>query len=133
MLYVDPMARLDPIREKFLELVENNERWDGRVKHMQVTELTRDAIEVRLLMTAKDSPTLFDLRCDVREALIQWDQGHDARGDRAQSGAARRAAGRPGARSALWRSGGAAGRGIGLPPDPPKCASTLLRSRPALA
>jgi hypothetical protein len=39
---------------------------------MQVTELTRDAIEVRLLMTAKDSPTLYDLRCDVREALIEW-------------------------------------------------------------
>jgi Small-conductance mechanosensitive channel len=72
MFYVDPMTRLDPIREKFYELVESNERWDKRVKHMQVTELTRDAIELRLLMTAKDSPTLFDLRCDIREALIQW-------------------------------------------------------------
>ncbi len=72
MLYVDPQTKLDPIREKFMALVEGNSRWDGRVKHMQVTELTRDAIEVRFLMTAKDSPTLFDLRCDVREALIQW-------------------------------------------------------------
>jgi small-conductance mechanosensitive channel len=71
-LYVDPATRLDPIRAKFMELVESNERWDGRVKHMQVTELTRDAIEVRLLMTARDSPTLYDLRCDIREALIQW-------------------------------------------------------------
>ncbi|OYX47678.1 MAG: hypothetical protein B7Y87_00010 [Sphingomonadales bacterium 32-64-22] len=71
-LYVDPATKLDPIRAKFLELVESNTRWDGRVKHMQVTDLTRDAIEVRLLMTAKDSPTLYDLRCDVREALIQW-------------------------------------------------------------
>ncbi|MCJ2181533.1 mechanosensitive ion channel family protein [Novosphingobium sp. 1949] len=72
MLYVDPATRLDPIRAKFLEIVAANERWDGRVRHMQVTELTRDAIEVRFLVTAKDSPTLFDLRCDVREALIQW-------------------------------------------------------------
>ena len=72
MLYVDPATKLDPIRAKFMEIVEANERWDGRVKHMQVTELTRDAIEVRFLVTAKDSPTLFDLRCDVREALIQW-------------------------------------------------------------
>ena len=72
MLYVDPATTLDPIRAKFMELVEANERWDGRVKHMQVTELTRDAIEVRFLVTAKDSPTLFDLRCDVREGLIQW-------------------------------------------------------------
>lgn len=71
-LYVDPATSLDPIRAKFMELVESNQRWDGRVKHMQVTELTRDAIEVRLLMTAKDSPTLYDLRCDIREALIQW-------------------------------------------------------------
>ena len=71
-LYVDPATKLDPIRAKFLELVEANDRWDGRVKHMQVTDLARDAIEVRLLMTAKDSPTLYDLRCDIREALIQW-------------------------------------------------------------
>lgn len=72
MLYVDPATKLDPIRARFLEIVEGNERWDGRVRHMQVTELTRDAIEVRFLVTARDSPTLFDLRCDVREALIQW-------------------------------------------------------------
>lgn len=72
MLYVDPATRLDPIRAKFETIVTANERWDGRVKHMQVTELTRDAIEVRFLVTAKDSPTLFDLRCDVREELIQW-------------------------------------------------------------
>ncbi|WP_226632181.1 mechanosensitive ion channel family protein [Novosphingobium profundi] len=72
LLYVDPATRLDPIREKFMEIVAANERWDGRVRHMQITELTRDAIEVRFLVTAKDSPTLFDLRCDVREALIQW-------------------------------------------------------------
>ena len=72
MLYVDPTTKLDPIRQKFYEFAESNERWDGRVKHMQVTELTRDAIEVRFLVTAKDSPTLFDLRCDIREALIQW-------------------------------------------------------------
>ncbi|MCJ2188319.1 mechanosensitive ion channel family protein [Novosphingobium beihaiensis] len=72
LFYVDPATKLEPIRQKFYELVESNDRWDGRVKHMQVTELTRDAIEVRFLMTAKDSPTLFDLRCDVREALIEW-------------------------------------------------------------
>jgi len=72
MLYVDPLTNLDPIREKFYELIEQNERWDKRVKWMQVTELTRDAIEVRFLMTAKDSPTLFDLRCDIREALMAW-------------------------------------------------------------
>lgn len=71
-LYVDPAAALGPIRDKALTLIADNPRWDGRVKHMQVTDLSRDAIEIRLLMTAKDSPTLFDLRCDVREAMIEW-------------------------------------------------------------
>jgi len=51
-LYVDPATRLDPIRAKALELIESNDRWDGRVKHMQVTDLARDAIELRFLMTA---------------------------------------------------------------------------------
>lgn len=71
-LYVDPATKLDPIREKALELIASNDRWDGRVKHMQVTDLARDAIELRFLMTAKDSPTLYDLRCDFRESMIQW-------------------------------------------------------------
>jgi len=72
LLYVDPATKLDPIRAKFIEIAEQNERWDGRVRHMQVLELTRDAVEIRFLVTAKDSPTLFDLRCDIREDLIQW-------------------------------------------------------------
>lgn len=72
LLYVDPATKLEPVREKFIALVEGNARWDGRVRHMQVTDLSRDAIEVRFLMSAKDAPTLFDLRCDIREALIVW-------------------------------------------------------------
>ena len=41
----------------------------GRVQVVQVTDTRRDAIEVRLLMSAKDSPTLFDLRCDIEHGL----------------------------------------------------------------
>ena len=37
-----------------------------------MTETKRDAIEVRLLMSAKDSPTLFDLRCDIREGMLEF-------------------------------------------------------------
>ena len=37
-----------------------------------MTETTRDTKEVRLLMSAKDSPTLFDLRCDIREGITDW-------------------------------------------------------------
>ena len=72
MLYLDPATRIPPIREEFERQVRANPRWDERVQVTQVTETTRDAIEVRLLMSAKDSPTLFDLRCDIREGMLEW-------------------------------------------------------------
>ena len=72
MLYLDPATRIGPIRTEFERQIRTNPRWDGRVQVTQVTETTRDAIEVRLLMSAKDSPTLFDLRCDIREGMLAW-------------------------------------------------------------
>ena len=71
-LHLDPKAKIGPIREEFFRQVEANERWDGRVKVVQVTDTTRDSKEVRLLMSAKNSPTLFDLRCDIREGMMEW-------------------------------------------------------------
>ena len=71
-LYLDPAARVEPIRQEFEKQINANKRWDGRVQVTQVTETTRDTKEVRLLMSAKDSPTLFDLRCDIREGITDW-------------------------------------------------------------
>ena len=71
-LYLDPTAKVAPIREEFERLIKANPRWDGRAFVCQVTETTAEAKEVRLLMTAKDSPTLFDLRCDIREAITDF-------------------------------------------------------------
>lgn len=71
-LYLDPGTRVGPIREEFERQIRANERWDGRVQVVQVTDTKRDAVEVRLLMSAKDAPTLFDLRCDIREAMLEW-------------------------------------------------------------
>jgi hypothetical protein len=39
---------------------------------LQVTDCKDSAIEVRLLMSARDGPTLFDLRCEIREAMMDW-------------------------------------------------------------
>lgn len=71
-LYLDPATKLGPIREEFAQQVKANARWDGRVQVTQLVETSPEAIEVRLLMSAKDSPTLFDLRCDIREGMMDW-------------------------------------------------------------
>ncbi|GMM92915.1 mechanosensitive ion channel family protein [Qipengyuania sp. MTN3-11] len=72
MLYLDPATKIGPIRAEFERQVRANPRWDGRVQVTQVTDTQRDAIEVRLLMSARDSSTLFDLRCDIREGMLEW-------------------------------------------------------------
>lgn len=72
MLYLDPATKIAPIRAEFERQIKANALWDGRVQVAQVTETMRDAIEVRLLMSAKDSSALFDLRCDIREGMLDW-------------------------------------------------------------
>lgn len=70
--YLDPTADVARLRSKLEELVRSNERWDGRFWNLQVTDTRPDAIEVRALVTAKDSSTAFDLRCDIREAMLSY-------------------------------------------------------------
>lgn len=70
--YLDPATDIGRLRQQLLELVHANPQWDGRFCNMQVTDTKPEAIEVRALMTAKDASTAFDLRCDIREALLQY-------------------------------------------------------------
>lgn len=72
MLYLDPAARVEPLRREFDRIVTQHPLWDGRVQKVQVTETSAEAKEVRLLMSAKDASNLFDLRCDMREGLLEW-------------------------------------------------------------
>lgn len=46
--------------------------WDRNIAHVQVTDLRESNLEVRILVTAKNSPKTFDLRCEVREKLIAF-------------------------------------------------------------
>jgi small-conductance mechanosensitive channel len=70
--YLDPAADIARMRKKVGEVVRSNERWDGRFFNLQVTDTKPEAIEVRALMTAKDASLAFDLRCDVREAMLAF-------------------------------------------------------------
>ena len=37
-----------------------------------MVETDRDTVHLRGLMSARNAPTAFDLRCEVREALMAW-------------------------------------------------------------
>ncbi|SOB87531.1 Small-conductance mechanosensitive channel [Sphingomonas guangdongensis] len=70
--WLDPTADIPRLRVRFEEIVRANPRWDGRACVLQVTDTKPDAIEVRVLATAKDAPTAFDLRCDLREGVLAF-------------------------------------------------------------
>ncbi|GLJ80997.1 mechanosensitive ion channel family protein [Microbacterium imperiale] len=55
-------------------VLEQTELWDRRTSVLQVTDAVAGYVRVRILVTAKDAPTLFDLRCLVREAMVTWVQ-----------------------------------------------------------
>ncbi|MFZ2994925.1 mechanosensitive ion channel family protein [Sphingobium sp.] len=71
-LYVDPTADVQRIRERLVEVTQANSRWDKRVVLLQVTDHRADALELRCLLSARNAGVAFDLRCDVREAMLDF-------------------------------------------------------------
>ncbi|WP_165818556.1 mechanosensitive ion channel domain-containing protein [Frankia canadensis] len=67
---------LERMRAELHRVVESTDLWDGRTCVLQVTDAVGDHIRIRVLVSGKDGPTTFDLRCHVREALVVWVQRH---------------------------------------------------------
>jgi small-conductance mechanosensitive channel len=74
MLYTDYTMPVDALRGELDRLLTETTLWDGDVKAVQVTDTSAHGIEVRILVSARNAPTLFDLRCLVREKLIAFIQ-----------------------------------------------------------
>jgi small-conductance mechanosensitive channel len=72
MLYVDYHAPVELIRAKFNEIVKQSNKWDGNVAALQVIDLKENSMELRCLMSARSAGTAFDLRCEVREKLVDF-------------------------------------------------------------
>jgi small-conductance mechanosensitive channel len=64
-----PVAR---VRERLEEIVKGSALWDGRVAKLQVTESKEWTVELRAIVSARNSGDAWDLRCDVREKLIDF-------------------------------------------------------------
>src|SRR5215471_17744836 len=72
ILFLDYQVPMGELRKELKRLVENNPKWDKKVCGLQVTDTTEHAIQVRALVSATDPGKTFDLRCEVREGLIQF-------------------------------------------------------------
>ena len=72
ILYLDYQTPLGELRKELKRLVEKNPNWDRKVCGLQVTDVKQGAIEVRALVSARDPGKSFNLRCEVREGLIEF-------------------------------------------------------------
>jgi small-conductance mechanosensitive channel len=74
MIYVDYSVPVQELREELHRILLSTELWDKRTWALQVTDATESTIQIRSLMSARNGPAAFDLRCYVREKLVQYIQ-----------------------------------------------------------
>ncbi len=72
LLYLDYAVPVEKLREKARHVVEADPLWNGETFAVQVTDTQPTCLVLRILASAPDAGTAFDLRCHVREALIQF-------------------------------------------------------------
>ena len=71
-VYADYNVPIQAVRTELGRILKASELWDGKTWGLQVTNTTERTIELRALMSASDSSKAWDLRCHVRENLIQF-------------------------------------------------------------
>ncbi len=73
-LWVDYRMPLEPLREAARRACEAAPEWDKRLCLLQVVEAGERSMQLRILVTSGNSSLNWDLRCKVREALVDFMQ-----------------------------------------------------------
>ena len=73
-IYVDYGIPVDELRRELEKIVNASPLWDKRVANIQVTNATEKTMEIRALVSAENSSKTWELRCLVREKLIDFIQ-----------------------------------------------------------
>ena len=71
-LYVDYRADVPRLRRRLEEAVKESKLWDGTVVNLQVIDADARTIELRALVSARNAPQSWDLRCEIREKLVAY-------------------------------------------------------------
>jgi small-conductance mechanosensitive channel len=71
-LFVDYTIPIYAVREEFHKLVAQSKNWDQGVAVFHVTEMKEAVVELRGVVSAADVSKLWDLRCEIREKLLEF-------------------------------------------------------------
>lgn len=73
-IYTDYNISVDILREELTRLLDNTDLWDKKVNVIQVTDSKQNYMELRILVSASNSPRAWDLRVHIREKMIEFIQ-----------------------------------------------------------
>lgn len=74
LIWVDYRMPVAPLRKEAERICSNAPEWDGRLCQTQVVETTDRAMQLRVLVSAGDAGRSWDLRCRVREGIVDFIQ-----------------------------------------------------------
>jgi len=72
LLQTDFTIPMEQVREQYRIVLESSPLWDGKTMIVQVTDSKASTIEIRFLMSARNPKETFDLRCYVREKMLEY-------------------------------------------------------------
>ncbi len=67
---LDYRVPVERMRAKLLEIVKDSPLWDGKVVNLQVSDAMEHTVQIRMLVSARNAPQTWDLRCEVRERML---------------------------------------------------------------
>ncbi|MFO7574292.1 MAG: mechanosensitive ion channel [Bacteroidales bacterium] len=73
-IYTDYTIPFQALRDELSRLLNETDLWDKKVNVLQVTDCKESTLEIRILVSAKNSPTTWDLRVYIREKMIEFIQ-----------------------------------------------------------
>ncbi|SNB47296.1 mechanosensitive ion channel family protein [Geobacter sp. DSM 9736] len=71
-LHVDYTLPVEAVREELHRILGASPLWNGKAWSLHVTEATQHSIELRALVSADNAGNLWELRCHVRERLVEF-------------------------------------------------------------
>lgn len=75
-IHTDYTVPVDAVRRELERIVKPHPLWDGNVCVVHVTDCTPRTLETRLLVSTRSSGEGWELRCHVREKMVEFLQEH---------------------------------------------------------
>lgn len=76
-LYCDHAVDVDAVRAKYEELIEANDKWNGRDRRLEVLDVGEETVALRVVCAAETASDAWALHVEIREGLLKFLQSHD--------------------------------------------------------